>query len=166
MSIPNEPGASHPVTVWSVGHGRASLDQLSEILNAASIKILVDVRSVPYSRHVPHASREPLKSGLEARGFEYVYLGDRLGGIPTDPDLLNSQGRPNYGKIAESARFKDGISCLLSLAAARRTCMMCSEEDPAHCHRSRLITPVLLEAGVAIQHLRHDGRILPHESLF
>ena len=44
----------------------------------------MDVRSQPYSRHVPHCNRETLARVLREQGFTYKHRGDRLGGHSTD----------------------------------------------------------------------------------
>ena len=153
-------------TVWTIGHSRAPFERFVELLRYAGIEVLADVRSIPYSRHAPHAARERLGPALTAQGIRYVFLGDQLGGRPSDPKVLDAEGRPDYGKMAATDRFRAGLETLLDLARSNRTCIMCSEEDPNHCHRTRLIAPVLLERRVAIIHLRHDGTSQPHDRFF
>lgn len=153
-------------TVWTIGHSRTPFDEFVVQLRAAGIEALVDVRSQPYSRHAPHTARERLGPALQAAGIEYVYMGDRLGGRPSDPAMMNECGEPDYDKMAASPNFANAMNELLRLASRRPTCIMCAEEDPEHCHRTRLIAPVLLERGATLQHIRRSGRIESHATLF
>jgi uncharacterized protein (DUF488 family) len=47
-----------------------------------------------------------------------------------------------------------------------RVAMLCSEEDPAVCHRALLVGRVLRERGAEVAHIRGDGRIQPDQEVF
>ncbi len=145
--------------IYSVGHSSHAPETFHHLLLSCGVEILVDVRSRPYSRHAPQFNREVLAGFLEARGISYVYMGDRLGGMPEDPAMYNAEGHVLYSKIARTAGFSSGIEELLALAAERTVAVMCGEEDPNGCHRALLIGRVLLREGVKITHIRGDGRL-------
>ena len=66
-------------TLYTIGHSTRSLDELVEALQAHSIQTLVDIRSFPMSRRLPHFNRESLEKTLPAAGIQYVWMKD-LGG--------------------------------------------------------------------------------------
>ncbi|MEW6251643.1 MAG: DUF488 domain-containing protein [Planctomycetota bacterium] len=150
---------SKQLTFWTVGHSAADLDDLFRLLAGQRIDVLADVRSSPYSQHVPQANRDVLEAAAPRFGVEYVFLGGELGGRPADDSLLLADGKPDYEAMAATRAFQRGLEELRRLAATRRVCCLCSEEDPARCHRSMLVAEALVRGGDAVLHLRHDGRV-------
>ena len=151
----------HSFTVYSIGHSDHPLDSFFGLLRDHHIQTLVDVRSQPYSRWVPAYNREAFARSLKTNGFTYVYMGDALGGRPSDPSLYNSgqaEASPDYERIAETPNFQAGIEKLLRLAHDDTVVMMCSEGDHRTCHRAKLITPSLLALDVRVIHIQPDGR--------
>ena len=150
-----------PCTIFSIGHSDHPLDDFIALLRHYPINTLVDVRSQPYSRWVPIYNREELARALKTNGFTYVFMGDILGGRPSDPSLYHSgqaEKSPDYERIAETPSFQAAIEKLLRLAQDDTVVMMCSEGDHHHCHRARLITPSLLALDVRVIHIQPDGR--------
>jgi len=144
-------------TILTIGHSVAPAERFVELLREAGIETLVDVRSVPYSRRVPHTNREILKDTIERSGLNYVYLGDKIGGKTDDPQLQTPDGKTDYNAVRRSGRFREGIDKLIELASVNTTAIMCAEENPARCHRAALIAPMLVQLGCHVLHLRHDG---------
>jgi uncharacterized protein (DUF488 family) len=91
--------------------------------------------------------------------MKYLYLGDVVGGRPKDEAHYDEHGRARYGKMGKDKEFLDGIERLERGADEFRVALMCSEEDPAHCHRRLLIGRVLIERGAQLQHIRGDGSL-------
>lgn len=151
--------------VYTIGYGNLDGETFWGNLRDAGVQVLVDVRSAPYSRHRPEFSRAPLQSEAERRGFEYIFLGHQLGGRPDAP-ICYVNGRVDYARCAERAPFRDGIAAVTALARdGRRPVLMCAEEDPARCHRTRLVTPAIVEAGVEVVHLLKDGSSECHDAM-
>lgn len=63
------------------------------------------------------------------------------------------------GRVAEQDWFRRAIERLERGAEEYRVAIMCSEEDPAHCHRRLLVSKVLLERGMTVAHIRKDGQV-------
>ena len=124
-----------------------------QLLRNHCIGLVVDVRSRPYSRHVPQANRQALCSTLEAAGIEYRWMGDRLGGMPGGES-------PDYEEISERLSFRQGIADLLSLSQEQPTAIMCAEGDYRRCHRHHLIAPHLLDQGISVVHIQPDGSLV------
>jgi uncharacterized protein (DUF488 family) len=120
------------------------------------------VRSQPYSRWVHQFNRELLIQDLRAAGIDYQYMGDVLGGRPSDPSLYDpGEERPDYQRMEQSPEYQAGIEQLLTLAADRPAVVMCSEGEHHHCHRHLLITQTLLERGIRVIHIQPDGTAAP-----
>jgi len=62
---------SQPV-VLTVGHSTRTLDEFIALLAAHSVSRLIDVRTVPRSRHNPQFNRDTLPAALEAAGIPVV----------------------------------------------------------------------------------------------
>ncbi len=164
MSDINGSAESAPV-IYTVGHSNVALEAFIALLKQYGIEVLVDVRSQPYSKYVPHFNAGVLKPAVMAAGMKYLYLGKELGGRPDDKRYYDSDGRVLYGLLAESDEFKVGIERLLRGAREYRLALMCNEENPAECHRRLLVGRVLAEKGVRVLHIRGDGRVEPEEDL-
>jgi uncharacterized protein (DUF488 family) len=154
-----------PPTVYTIGHSNHPLAAFLSLLERHGIRMLVDVRSQPYSRYVTHFNREELEGAVERRQIKYVYGGDELGGRPVGAEFYDAASHVRYGRVATSVWFRAGIVALLDEAALARTAILCSEEDPTGCHRHLLIARVLAEQGVPVLHIRADDREQPEAEL-
>jgi uncharacterized protein (DUF488 family) len=145
--------------LYTVGHSSHTPEHFIQLLQQHRIGVLVDARSAPYSRYSPHFDREFLRDLVTAAAIKYLYLGDVIGGRPKDETHYDFEGHARYAKVAESPDFLSGIERLERGADDFRVALMCSEEDPAHCHRRLLIGRVLIERGAELLHIRGDGEL-------
>lgn len=153
--------------IYTVGHSNHSAETFVKLLTQAKIEVLVDVRSSPGSPWVSYANPHDLKQILKAAGIQYLYLGDVLGGRPSDSDYYNSQtGKTDYQSMQNKEQFQRGINQLLVGLKKRRICVMCAEEDPSSCHRNLLVGESLRREGVQILHIRGNGQIQTDEELW
>lgn len=157
--------ASEKLTFWTIGHSAAELDDLFRLLTAQGVQVLADVRSSPYSQHAPQSNRELLEPAARRHGLQHVFLGAELGGRPDDPALFLPSGKPDYDKMERTQAYQRGVAALEQLARQQRVCIMCSEEDPARCHRGLLVSETLVRAGHEVLHLRHDGAVETHAAM-
>jgi len=155
----------------TVGHSNRSLSELIDLLKSSSVSYVVDILSTPHSTRFPHFNRLQLERSLRGTGIDYLYLGNLLGGQPgpdedehgtkwtqgrLDPHLLSS--------LRRSQRWKQGVEVLASLVRDRADhgqtgCLLCSEADPARCHRS--LVALELESklpGLRVSHLISQDR--------
>jgi uncharacterized protein (DUF488 family) len=145
--------------VFTLGHSRHTAEHFVTLLR--EIGTVVDVRSQPVSRWAPHFDRDVLARLLKARGVDYVFLGDQLGGRPVGRQFYRDDGSVDYARRAAAPDFEEGIQQLVELARSRRTAILCAEEDPTRCHRRLLVSPALARHGVVVVHVRGDGRLEP-----
>ncbi len=156
--------------LYTIGHSAHPIAHFLGLLTVHEIQVLADVRSIPASRFHPQYNQKHLAESLAEAGIAYHSLGDRLGGRPGDPRLYpngkqHTPGerfpRPDFSLVMQQPWFTTGIADLLAICATGRTAILCSEEDPARCHRHLLIAAYLSahSPGVRILHIRGSGRV-------
>src|SRR5438876_269392 len=59
------------MTIFSIGHSNRSIQAFIKLLQQHNIEILIDVRSSPYSRYVPHFNSTALASAIEQSERKY-----------------------------------------------------------------------------------------------
>jgi len=151
--------------LYTIGHSNLSLEEFIDILHRYDIQVIVDVRSHPYSRYLPHFSKKLLEQELIKHHIKYIFLGEQLGARPNNPDCYVN-GKVVYAKIAATLSFTQGIEQLLKLANSAKTAIMCAEKDPINCHRSILICQHLKNnPELEIIHILRDGNSETHQSL-
>jgi uncharacterized protein (DUF488 family) len=146
-------------SLFTVGHSNQPQDLFIDRIKKLGIQVLVDVRSYPYSKFVPHFDREELCQRVTNSGLRYLFMGKELGGRPDEERFYDEENRVLYYRLAESATFLSGIDRLEKGLQKFQVAIMCSEEDPSVCHRHLLVGRVLSERGIDVRHLRGDGSI-------
>jgi uncharacterized protein (DUF488 family) len=151
-------------TIHTIGHSNLGIDLFWAILVKANIDMLVDIRSVPYSRFYPQFNRGNIEKTAQNENIQYVFEGTNLGGRITDDECFNDGRIPtrknniaelvNYEVLKNKTWFQSGINKVIQLASANNVVIMCSEEDPSRCHRNLLIGRRLAELGFVINHIR------------
>lgn len=155
---PPFPGAEAQDAVFTIGHSDHSLEQFLRLLKQHGVTAVADVRSSPYSRHVPHFSKDSISAFLTRNGIEYVFLGRELGARRSERSCY-VEGRAQYERIAELDVFRDGIQRVVKGAKKYRLALMCTEKDPLSCHRCVLVGKALVETGLLVQHIHADGHL-------
>ncbi|MHC2992579.1 hypothetical protein OB13_13665 [Pontibacter sp. HJ8] len=146
-------------TVYSIGHGNKPIEEFLNELRSFGIQFLIDVRSKPYSKYNPHFNKTELDLELKKAGITYVFLGDKLGGLPEDRSCYIA-GKVNYDLIKIKSFFKEGLERLTTANAKNiRVAVMCSESKPEECHRSKLIGQELLKEDISMKHIIAPNRI-------
>jgi uncharacterized protein (DUF488 family) len=159
----NEVSQKHPI--FTIGHSNKTTEEILFWLKKNNVEVLVDVRSVPYSKYAPQANRETMQLASNDAGIKYIFMGDRLGGRPTDVEIKDNLGNYDYSELASTDRFREGLKYLLEDSEKYILCILCSEEDPVKCHRGLLISRELTKLGIEVRHIRHDGSVESQEHL-
>ena len=149
----------------TVGHSNRPLPELVGILKAHGIDLLVDVRTVPRSRHNPQFNRETLAEPLAAAGIRYLHM-PGLGGLRHPrPDSPNTAWRNlsfrGYADYMQTPEFAKSLDELIRLEDRNRPAVMCAESLPWRCHRS-LIADALAARGIPVWHIMTAGKAEPH----
>lgn len=150
------------------GHGRLTRDQLADLLVNAGVARVIDVRRFPGSRANAAAARDAIPQLAVELDIEYRW-DERLGGRRT---LTAEQDRESpdtwwrvrafraYAGWTRDALFRQALPSLV--AAPAEAAVMCSESVWWRCHRRVISDVLVLEAGVTVRHLMHDGRVNEH----
>lgn len=179
----NANSAEAPI-LYTIGHSNLSPDEFLDILRQHEITTLVDVRSRPVSRYVPHFNKDKLAVFLEKHSIHYRFAGRHLGGQPDDPAVYKSGVVPDatakrehfrkdiqYEAVMQSEWYQTGLHHLLEIVKQaqnedNKVAIMCSEGDPHQCHRHHLITRSILDpkvglvnVSIKVIHITRDGKI-------
>jgi len=148
--------------IHTVGHSTQDLEKFLKLLTDAGVTAIADVRSVPASRFTPQFNRAPLTRALRQVNVKYVFLGKELGARSEDPSCYEN-GRVIYARLARTELFQAGIGRLQRGSGTESIAIMCAEQEPLDCHRTLLVSRVLHEQGMKIDHIHPDGQIESHD---
>lgn len=137
-------------SIYTVGHGQLSWDELAGLLRPYPVEVVVDVRAFPYVDYAPWFNRDRLEHLVRREGWEYIWSGSQLGALTAD-------GRVDYLAREHEPRYHAGIKELLTIAGERATCLLGSQPDPLVSHRHSLIAQTLLKHNVEVVHILADG---------
>jgi hypothetical protein len=154
ITIPDQ-----PVVLFSIGHSNQTIESFLTLLHYHQFHVLLDVRSNPYSRYVPHFNAHPLRFAIQQAGMTYVFLGKKLGGRPEGDEFYDADNHVLYDRLSSSPFFLEGIERIIHIGRKYNAVILCSEENPAVCHRHLLIGRVLRQQGCTLRHIRGDGRL-------
>jgi uncharacterized protein (DUF488 family) len=153
----------------TIGHSNHTIEKFIRLLEDNGVMTLVDVRTAPASRYNPQFNKEMLAASLDSKYIQYTFAGRFLGGRPSDPSCYKSRTLPadgadylhevDYPEVMKKEWFVKGIARLLEIADEQTTAIMCSEENPAQCHRHHLIAKYIMREypEIKIIHVRGNG---------
>ncbi len=161
---PEKVAEAAPV-VFTIGHSTRSLDDFIALLAAHCVTLLVDVRTVPRSRHNPQFNQDTLPGALARAGIGYLHLkglgGLRHGAKDSPNTGWLTPGFRGYADYMLTEEFAQHLGQLMEAARTERVAIMCAESVPWRCHRS-LIADALTVRGVPVEHIMGPGRPQPH----
>ncbi len=151
--------------ICTIGHSNRPLGAFTALLRCNDITRVLDVRTVPRSRHNPQFNLDVLPESLAAEGIGYVHL-PGLGGLrrprPDSPNTgWNNLSFRGYADYMQSAEFAENVLRVAELATTERCALMCAEAVPWRCHRS-LIGDALLVRGVVVEDIIGPGKRRRH----
>ena len=152
---------------FTIGHSTRSVDEFADLLAAAQVGVVVDVRSFPRSRTNPQFNVDSLPAALEVYQVRYLHLA-ALGGLRGKQSLNAASPNGywklksfrNYADYAMGPVFADGLAQLRRIGQERRAAIMCAEAVWWRCHR-RIVADHLLAAGEAVFHILDADKIEP-----
>jgi uncharacterized protein (DUF488 family) len=146
--------------LFTIGHSTRSLAEFVSILTGFGVRQVMDIRTIPRSRHNPQYDQASLEPALRHAGFNYRHM-KGLGGLRHP--LADS---PNRGWRNDSFRgfadymktdvFRAALAELITAASEQTTVIMCAEAVPWRCHRS-LIADALVARGHSVEHIMGEG---------
>ena len=151
---------------FTVGHSTRPIEEFIALLKAHRITQLVDVHTVPRSRHNPQFETGALEKSLGQAGIGYA-LAPGLGGFRrTSPESPNGAWRNlsfrGYADYMLTAEFIESLVAVLELLKTDRVALMCAEAVPWRCHRSLIADALLVRGHVACE-ISSATRLQPHK---
>jgi len=159
------PSAPRSGTVYTVGHSTHPIDEFAELLKAHGVQRIVDIRTVPKSRHNPQFGIDQLPGSLSERGIGYLRI-EALGGLRhTTKESPNMAWRNTsfrgYADYMQTDSFAAGMDELTGCARGERVAIMCAEAVPWRCHRS-MVGDALLVRGFEVLDIFSEKQAKPH----
>ncbi len=154
------------LTLFTIGHSTRTLKEFVGLLKTYNITLLVDVRTVPRSRHNPQFNKETLPGSLKASGVKYIHMPE-IGGLRRPQrDSVNlawkNMGFRGYADYMQTKDFTDNLLKIVALARENCLALMCAEALPWRCHRS-LISDALVVRHVKVLHIVSATSTISHE---
>ncbi len=151
--------------IFTIGHSTRLVDEFIALLKTHGIERLVDIRTVPRSRHNPQFNADALPATLAVAGIEYEHS-PGLGGLRhARKDSLNTGWRNpsfrGYADYMQTPEFEGALGRLIEESKSRRLAVMCAEAVPWRCHRS-LVADALSARGIEVLHIMGPGSPRPH----
>jgi len=152
--------------VFTIGHSTRGIDEFIGLLRANGIERLIDIRTIPKSRHNPQFNGDALTRALRAARIDYVHLKD-LGGLRHASRDSPNMGWRNasfrgYADYMQTNEFRNALDRAIELAAQKPSALMCAEAVPWRCHRS-LVADALLARGIEALEIVGKSPPKPHK---
>jgi uncharacterized protein (DUF488 family) len=152
--------------IFTVGHSTLPIGRFVELLKIYEIEQLVDIRTMPGSRHNPQFGSDALAGSLRAAHIEYAHM-EALGGLRRARKDSKNAGWRNksfrgYADYMQTAEFAHAVETLVRMGRQKRTAIMCAEAVPWRCHRS-LVADALDVRGVPVIEILSETSYRPHK---
>jgi uncharacterized protein (DUF488 family) len=152
---------------YTVGHSNRPSTEFIRLLQEARVDLVIDVRTIPKSRHNPQFNADALEDALQRVAIGYKRIPE-LGGLrsrrkdqgPSPNGFWENENFRNYADYTVSPDFKAGLLELRRRGEAHNCAIMCAEALWWRCHR-RIITDYLVAAGETVTHIMGDGKLEP-----
>jgi uncharacterized protein (DUF488 family) len=147
--------------MFTIGHSTLPIDTFLAILKDNGVRWLVDIRTIPKSRHNPQFAQENLEQSLKTTGIDYRWQ-KSLGGLRHAlKDSINTGWRNasfrGYADYMQTHDFAVAMDELLSASPHAQTTVMCAEAVPWRCHRS-MVADALIVRGVEVEDIYYDAK--------
>ncbi len=151
--------------IYTIGHSTHAIQDFMRILHTYGIQRLVDVRTIPKSRHNPQFNAAELEQALREQGIDYLRL-EGLGGLRhTTKTSINTAWKNasfrGFADYMQTPEFEGALGQLVALGKEKTIAIMCAEAVPWRCHRS-LIGDALLVRGVKVEDILSETSCKPH----
>jgi len=158
--LSTEPKSPAP-RILTIGHSTRPIEEFIELLRQHGVERLVDIRTIPRSRHNPQFNGDALARSLRGEHIEYAHLKE-LGGLRhSRPDSTNLGWRNasfcGYADYMQTEEFEEAVRRLLQVCGEKQCAVMCAEAVPWRCHRS-LLADALVARGIAVEHILGASR--------
>lgn len=152
---------------YTVGHSTRTIEEFVELLRAAEVTRVVDIRSIPKSRTNPQYNQESLSERLALFKIDYERIAELCGLRGKNKEIApeingfwQNQSFHNYADYALTESFRNGLARVIALGRQQRCVLMCAEAVWWRCHR-RIVADHLIARGESVFHLLGKDKIEP-----
>ena len=155
-----------PEVIFVIGHSTRKLSDFILTLQAHSVNLLVDIRTIPRSRHNPQFNRDSLKEKLRTKKIGYLHLRE-LGGLRhPHKDSINTGWRNasfrGFADYMQTDEFSEALEKLIQLGRKKKVAIMCAEGNPFRCHRM-LVADALTIRKIKVYHIVSSKSVREHK---
>jgi len=152
--------------VCTIGHSNRTIEEFIGLLRQNGIECLLDIRTVPKSRHNPQFGQDQLTASLKDAGIEYRYMRG-LGGLRHPRKDSENAGWRNlsfrgYADYMQTEEFAENVDAVVELGRSKCCVLMCAEAVPWRCHRL-LVADALLVRDVRVDDIIDARQRRPHK---
>jgi uncharacterized protein (DUF488 family) len=152
--------------VLTIGHSTRTLEEFVQLLEVYGVTLVVDVRTVPRSRHNPQFNKETLPTILKHYGVRYIHMPE-IGGLrhPKHESVntaWKNSGFRGYADYMYTQEFTDNLLKIVTLTRENRLVLMCAEALPWRCHRN-LLSDALVVRHIKVEHIISKDSVINHE---
>lgn len=153
--------------LYTIGHSTHTIKELICILKAHEITDVIDIRTVPKSRHAPWFNKDSLNSILLKADINYTHM-PQLGGLRHPQKNSINMGWRNasfrgFADYMQTLKFYQALKDLNKIIKdGDKVVIMCSEAVPWRCHRS-LIADAEIVRGIKVFHIMSKTQLNSHE---
>src|SRR5579875_3351925 len=138
--------------IATIGYEHETQPEVIARLKAAVVELVIDVRAVASSRRAGF-SKSLLAGSLKEAGIDYLHLRDL--GTPKPGRQAARAGRYEEMQAIFSDHMHEpqaqvALAQATEATVARRSCLLCYEHDPAHCHRTIVAGLIAEKTGAPI----------------
>lgn len=152
--------------IFTIGHSTRPIDEFIRLLASNGVERVIDIRTIPKSRHNPQFNGDSLARSLRKAHIDYVHLKE-LGGLRrAQADSPNTGWRNasfrGYADYMQTEDFEKALARAIELANDKPSALMCAEAVPWRCHRS-LVADALLVRGIEVLEIVSASPPKPHK---
>lgn len=162
--------------LYTIGYAAKTVEEFVLCLRKYQINIVIDVRSIPYSKYYDRYDKENVEAFLQKENIKYFSFAKEFGAKREDSAVCKSivdyDGKEkmvmSYIHTCNTPEFQLGVKQVLNMLkdSNNKICLMCSEEDPFNCHRSIMLAQYFYEKGFDCLHIIDLNSSLKHEELY
>ncbi len=152
--------------MFTIGHSTHPIAEFVQILKANGVKRVIDIRTIPRSRHNPQFNGEAIAESLRTAGIAYSHI-KKLGGLrhPSKESInlgWRNSGFRGFADYMQTSEFEAALERAIRLAKTKPSALMCAEAVPWRCHRS-LVADALRVRKIPVKHIVSAARAQPHK---
>lgn len=152
--------------IFTIGHSTKPIEDFLDVLKAHGVSRLIDIRTVPRSRHNPQFNSDNLPTSLASKNIGYEHIAG-LGGFRRTSDKSPNKGWRNisfrgYADYMQTPDFIANLEQVITISNQYTLALMCAEAVPWRCHRS-LVADALMVRNICVEEIVSSKRTQPHK---